>query len=159
MEDFERRLLAAQGYCELSMHDDALTELDALDAEWRARPEALEMRTLVLMQAKRWKEASQSSQRLCKAAPESGAGWVHLAFCLHEMGYSAEARATLLAGPASLKQEPVFFYNLACYECQLGNLDGARTLLEKSFEMDKKYREFARTDPDLAPLRPTSPSP
>ena len=138
------------------MHDDALAELDALDADWRDRPEALEMRTLVLMQAKRWKKAAKVSQHLCKAAPENGAGWVHLAFCLHEMGYSSEARATLLAGPAALKAEPVFFYNLACYECQLGNLAAARTFLDKSFELDKKYREFARTDPDLAPLRQDS---
>jgi hypothetical protein len=34
----------------------------------------------------------------------------------------------------------------------LGDIDEARKLLAQSFALDGKYREFARTDPDLAPL-------
>jgi tetratricopeptide (TPR) repeat protein len=102
---------------------------------------------------KKWREALNLSRQLCGAAPDSGAGFVHSSFCLHELGRTAEAKRTLLAGAAALENEPVFFYNLACYECALGNLGAAREHLERSIEMDKKYREFAETDPDLAPLR------
>jgi hypothetical protein len=51
-----------------------------------------------------------------------------------------------------LHDEPTFHYNLACYECRLGHLDLARIHLEKSIELDKNFREFAKSDPDLAPL-------
>ena len=59
----------------------------------------------------------------------------------------------LLQGPSTLHQEATYHYNLACYECALGQLALARAHLEKSFEIDKKFREFAKTDPDLKPLR------
>jgi hypothetical protein len=55
----------------------------------------------------------------------------------------------LLSGPASLKAEATYHYNLACYEAALGNLDQARAHLDVSFAMDKKLRDHARTDPDL----------
>jgi len=58
----------------------------------------------------------------------------------------------LLGGPEALRAEPTFHYNLACYECVLGHLDLARMHLEKSIQLDTKYRDFARGDPDLAPL-------
>jgi hypothetical protein len=87
------------------------------------------------------------------AAPESGAGFVHTAFCLHELGQTAAAKSTLLAGESALRNEAVFFYNLACYECALGEIQPAREHLERSFALDEKYREFAEADPDLAPLR------
>ena len=153
MEDFQRKLLAAQGYTELGMLGDALAEVDTLDESMRERPEVLEMRTLILMRASRWPEALETARALCSTAPENGAGWVHTAFCLHEMGDSALARDTMLAAPPALRAEPVYYYNLACYECALGHIEPACAHLLRSFAMDKKYREFARQDPDLEPLR------
>lgn len=153
MQDFERRISAAQGYSELGMPREALTELDGLDARTRDRPEILEMRLLILVQEKRWKPALAAGRRLCKAAPENGAGFIHVAFCLHELGRTDEAKTTLLAGPASLMDEPTYHYNLACYECALGNLESAQAHLETSFGMDAKFRDFAQADPDLLPLR------
>lgn len=135
------------------MFEDALAELDALDPVSQHRPEILEMRTLILMRLKRWKPALDCSRQLCLAAPGNGAGFVHTAFCLHELGHTEEAKTALLAGESALENEPVFFYNLACYECALGEIQPAREHLERSFALDKKYREFAKADPDLAPLR------
>lgn len=153
MEDFQRILLAAQGFAELGMLADALAELETLDAAQRQRPEVLEMRTLLLMRSRRWPQALEAARALCTGAPDNGAGWVHAAFCLHELGQTALARDTMLAAPPALRDEPVFHYNLACYECALGDTESARAHLAHSFAMDKKYREFARHDPDLEPLR------
>jgi len=153
IEGHERILLAAQGYSELGMFDDALAEIDSLPEEVTQHATVVEMRTVILMQARRWKPALAASRALCRAAPEKTSGFIHAAFCLHELGRTIEARDTLLAGPQVLHAEPTFHYNLACYECALGNLDIARMHLEKSFELDKKFRDFARSDPDLAPLR------
>ncbi len=151
--DEQRTLLAAQGYCELGMFEDALNELDSLPEEVRGSPSTIELRVVILMQAKRWKNALTASRELCRKDPLRPTGFIHAAYCLHELGRSADARDFLLNGPDSLHREPTFHYNLACYECQLGQLDVARAHLEKSIELDKQFRDFAKTDPDLAALR------
>jgi tetratricopeptide (TPR) repeat protein len=153
IEGHERTLLAAQGYCELGMFDDALEELESLPTELMQHSAVVELRTVVLMQARRWKLALTASRSLCRVAPEKSTGFIHAAFCLHELGRTDEARDTLLAGPEALHTEPTYHYNLACYECALGNLDLARLHLEKSIELDKKFKDFAKNDPDLAALR------
>jgi len=153
IEGHERTLLAAQGYSELSMFDDAIAELDSLPAPAVKNAAVLEMRTVILMQAKRWKQALTASRALCKAEPEKACGFIHAAFCLHEIGRTEEARDFLINGPDALHADPTFHYNLACYECALGNLALARLHLDKSIELDKKFRDFARSDPDLAALR------
>jgi predicted Zn-dependent protease len=152
-EDQERKLLAAQGYSELDMHDDALDEIGSLPADAQREPPALEIRLIVLMHAHRWGEAIAAGRALSEAAPDRNAGYIHTAFCLHETGLTTEARELLLAGPESLHNEPTYHYNLACYECRLGNPDLARLHLEKCFALDKKFRDFAKTDPDLAALK------
>jgi len=153
LDGHERSLLAAQGYAELSMYDDALAELDSLPAEALKTAEALELRTVILMQAKRWQEALAVGRELCLTEPKKSGGFIHTAFCLHELGRTIEARDCLLDGPPSLHSEATFHYNLACYECALGHLDLARLHLDKSFAMDKKMRDLAKRDPDLAALR------
>jgi predicted Zn-dependent protease len=153
IESHERTLTAAQGYCELGMFDEALEELESLPTDCWEDPTVVEMRTVILMQARRWKLALTASRLLCRVASEKTSGFIHAAFCLHELGRTMEAREVLLSGPDGLHSEPVFHYNLACYECALGNLDVARLHLDKSFALDKKYREYAKSDPDLAALR------
>jgi predicted Zn-dependent protease len=153
MERHEKTLLAAHGYAELGMFDDALAELETLPPEARGAVLAVEMRVAILMQAKRWRDALGVSEMLCKLDPARSSGFIHAAFCLHELGRTADARDTLLKGPATLHAEATFHYNLACYECALGQLGLARAHLEKSFTLDRKFREFAKTDPDLKPLR------
>lgn len=153
MEDFERKIQAAQGYSELGMTDEALEELDSIAPPHCERPDFMEMRLLILLHAHRWKEALTAARKLCKAAPASSAGYIHSAFCLHELGRTEEAKSLLLSGPPALLDEPTYHYNLACYECALDNLESAQAHLETTFAMDRKFREFAKTDPDLVKLR------
>jgi tetratricopeptide (TPR) repeat protein len=110
------------------------------------------MRLIVLMQAQRWKDALESGQQLIEAAPERNIGYIHTAYCLHELGRTREARTVLRDGPRTLETEAVYHYNLACYDCCLGDHDGARAHLDRSIQLDKKFRDYAKTDPDLAPL-------
>lgn len=156
IEGYEKTLLAAQGYCELGMIEDALAELAELPVEVQGDPVALELRLVILMQARRWKAALAVGRALCAAAPHKAGGFIHSAFCLHELGQTDAARDLLLNGPEILHAEAIFHYNLACYECRLGNLDVARAHLDRSFQLDKKYRDFARTDADLEALHPLS---
>lgn len=149
----QRLLVAAQGYSELGLPELALAELDLIPDDVQKNTLVVETRLAVLMQAKRHKEALPVARRLCELAPERTAGYIHLAFCLHETGNTGAARDLLLSGPSELKAEATYYYNLACYEAVLGNLDEARAHLDVSFAMDKKLRDYAHTDPDLAQLR------
>ena len=153
MEEFEKNITAAQGYSELGMHEDAIAELDAINPEYSAKPDVLEIRLLVLMHARRWKEALTASRKLCKANPDAASDFIHAAFCLHELGRTQDAKSLLVSGPPSLLKEPTYHYNLACYEARLGNYPEAHAHLETSFAMDRKFREFAKNDSDLEPIR------
>ena len=148
----QRLLVAAQGYSELGLPELALDELDLLPEEVRKSPLGMESRLSVLMQAKRWKSALVTGRELCRIAPDKTAGYIHSAFCLHELGKSREALDLLSSGPAALKSEPTYHYNLACYSAALGNIEEARAHLNVSFAMDKSLKDFARTDPDLKAL-------
>ncbi|MDX2081526.1 MAG: hypothetical protein SFU53_12155 [Terrimicrobiaceae bacterium] len=145
----ERSLLATQGYIELEMLAEALQELDSLPATDRDREEVLQLRLFILMRGRVWAEALKVCDRLRELHPDCTTGYIHGAFCLHEMGRTAEARDLLLAGPSSLTREATYHYNLGCYDAVLGNRESAHEHLKISFELDKKFREIAKYDPDL----------
>ena len=152
MEDFQKRILAAQGYHELGLWREAWRELDGLSDEAQYRHEVLEMRILILINEHKWREALALSRQLAEVAPEEEGGWVHSAYCLHELGRTREAIQALLSAPPSLREKAIYHYNFACYSCVLGQIDAAREALLRSFALDKRYRDFARADSDLEPL-------
>jgi Flp pilus assembly protein TadD len=152
---FERQLRAACGYAELGMVTDSIAELNAIGPEHQDRPEVLQLRLHHLMRKKQWTRALAVSRRLCRVAPEASAGFLHAGFCLHQIGRTLEAKRLLLKGPTALLKEPIYYYNMGCYEVLLGNLEDAQVHLHISFKMDASFRELAKKDPDLAPLHDT----
>lgn len=140
---------AAQGYLELGMTDEALAELERVPGADRAHWDVEQLRVYILMRARRWADALQACEGLRARRPDLSLGYIHGAFCLHELGRTAEAMKLLMEGPASLLREPVYFYNLGCYHAVLGNPEEAQNCLQMSFNMDGKFREIARYDPDL----------
>lgn len=136
------------------MTRESIAELNAMDSFSQNRPEVLQLRLHHLMRDKRWSTALRVSQKLCRAAPHCSAGFLHAGFCLHELGKTAQAKALLLRGPAALLKEPIYYYNMGCYEALLGNVKDARVNLETSFEMDETFRELAKKDPDLKSVQP-----
>lgn len=151
--EVERTLQAAQGYYELGMLEDAWEELDSIPEGCRNEAEVLHVRVMLLLKEERWDGALRTSLELCGLKPADSAGFIHAAFCLHELGRTAEARQTLLDGPASLQAEPTYFYNLACYAARLGEIPDAEQLLARACALDPKLGELARRDPDLEALR------
>ena len=94
----QRLFVAAQGYSELGLPELALAELDLLPDEVRQSPVGVESRLSVMMQAKRWKTALGLGRELCQIAPDKTAGYIHAAFCLHELGQSRAALDLLASG-------------------------------------------------------------
>jgi tetratricopeptide (TPR) repeat protein len=148
----DRRISAAQGYLELGLHEDALAELEKLPAMIQRQADALDVYVLYHMHLQQWEQALQHARELCTVAPEHPGGYIHAAYCLHELGRTGDAAICLEKGPRALKKQAVYYYNLGCYYTRLGNLPKAVRLLEKSFEMDDSLRKTAQHDPDLLPL-------
>ncbi len=136
------------------MTRESVAELNALPARQQKRPEVLQLRLHHLIEKERWPSALRISQQLCRVAPSSGTGFLHAAYCLHQLGKTAQARKLLVRGPLALLKEPIYYYNLGCYDALLGDLHDAREHLLISFRMDAKLRELARKDPDLEILHP-----
>jgi tetratricopeptide (TPR) repeat protein len=154
MTETERRILAAQGYVELALYTEAREELAALSEAAMERVDVQEILLLCLMAESRWADALALTLRLCEMEPEEPGGFIHAAFCLHELGRTDEAVDMLSRGPAALRSKPVFYYNMGCYHACLGDMEKALKLLRQSFEMDGSLRAVARKDPDLDVLRP-----
>jgi predicted Zn-dependent protease len=140
------------GYLALGMYLDANDELENLPTALKAHPTVLSARLELLIEMKRWEDGAILGQSLFKLWPDACEHYVRTAFCLHEMKQTKEARKTLLCGPEALRSQAVYFYNLACYEAQLGNIAEAKRQLAICFEMDKAYKAESLDDPDLAPL-------
>lgn len=147
--DDDPRLLAAQGYLELDMPGDARRELEAVEESTKDCSNYLIILLQILMKEESWQESLAVSLLLTKKEPDLPAGYIHTAFCLHELGRTSEAYDVLSSASDDLKKEPVFFYNMACYLAVLGEHDEAQTYLEASFEMNSDLEELAKTDPDL----------
>ncbi|MGZ5503073.1 MAG: TPR end-of-group domain-containing protein [Chthoniobacterales bacterium] len=134
------------------MTRESLAELDAIETRCQKRPEVLQLRLHHLMKRKSWTSALRVSQLLCRVAPECGTGFLHAGFCLHQLGKTAQAKELLIKGPVALLKEPIYYYNMGCYEALLGNVDDAEENLKISFKMDSSFRELAKKDPDLKAL-------
>lgn len=154
MNELERRILAAQGYVELGMHEEARAELSLLPQSAMERVDVIELSVLCHMGDQQWAEALVLTQKLCALEPGEPGGFIHAAYCLHELGRTTEALDLLARGPAALRTKPVYYYNLGCYWACLGEDEKALHLLRQSFEMDGSLRSHARKDPDLDRLRP-----
>lgn len=143
------QFVAASGYFELGMWADAWKCIDEMSDDERMHPRTLRLKAQLHIAAEAFSEGLAVCRQLCDVAPDDPAGYIHGAYCLHEIGETEEARELLLNGPETLREEPIFFYNLGCYEARLGETDSACAWLLRSFQMNSALRQHARRDPDL----------
>jgi tetratricopeptide (TPR) repeat protein len=153
MNPHDRSILAAQGYLELGMYQEVWRELNSLPAEMLSRGDVMEVFVLSLMGEKRWEDALALARRLREKQPTEPGGFIHEAYCLHELGRTKDALDLLVNGPPSLQERAVFFYNVGCYHARLGDFTNALVMLERSFEMDATLKKSARRDPDLVDVK------
>jgi tetratricopeptide (TPR) repeat protein len=64
-----------------------------------------------------------------------------------------EAKRILAEGFELHPESPSLFYELACVEAVAGDLDAARTALDRAIELEPELEKVAATDEDLAALR------
>lgn len=151
--DDQNWLEKIRGYIDLGMLDDASREIDRLPPRQSGTPDVEELQIIIMLDREEYESALSLSENLCTLFPEHPAGFVQGAYCLHAQGKTQEAIDHLQSGPETLREEPVYFYNLACYEVALGRTQAAQTWLKESFSMDNANRKKAIEDPDLVSLR------
>ena len=149
----EGRLQVVHGYYELGMLEDAWEELREIEKSFPATPAILLTKILLHVKAKQWEDALELSGHLRHMEPNSGAGYIHGAYCLHELGRTIEALDLLDSAPDALRDEAIYHYNKGCYQAAIGDRDSALTCLERSFVLDEELVKVARKDPDLAELQ------
>ncbi len=135
------------------MPEDATAELDALSPEHQDMIEVVILRMEILRVTKKWDEGTLLGQRALAKHADCGALYLITAYAMRRHAGLAPAKELLLSGEAVLAEDAMFHFNIACYECQLGNLEAAKSRLERAFTLDAKYRRIAREDPDLESLR------
>jgi hypothetical protein len=92
------------------------------------------------------------SRTLAQRDPDSVQWTVSWAYATRRADCLKSARLILVNAVERLPDVAVFHFNLACYECQLGQLDEAKSRLQRNFEINSAYRLKALEDEDLEPL-------
>ncbi len=148
-----KRLAYALGYIELGLLREARRELARLSVEERERPEALAVLIELAMAEDDWAQVIRLAPRVVEVAASVERPWIAWAYALREIGAVEEARTVLLRGQTLIESPtPLVDYNLACYDCLLGDPERARKRLRRVFRSDPAWREQAATDPDLRGL-------
>jgi predicted Zn-dependent protease len=148
-------LKAAVGWLELGSPEEARRELEAIDPEHGEHPDVLEVWWPILVEEKDWTAALAAAEKLVARAPEREVGWVQQSFALHELQRTSEAYERLVQVADRFVEAYVIPYNLACYQCRMGNRGAAMKWLKRAVKIAdaKTIRAMAQNDPDLAPLR------
>lgn len=149
---------AALGWLGLNSPADARAELDGIAPAKQSHPAVLETRWLICVHEKNWREALAVAARELQVAPAGSSGWLHRAYALRRVagGGLTQAWDALLPAAEKFSTEPVIAFNLACYACQLNQLDDARAWLQRAIKAGGKdaIEKMALADEDLKPLWP-----
>jgi len=149
-------VLAALGWLELGDSAEARTELAHVRPAEQEHPDVLELRWSIAAQEERWEEALQAAQALLRQVPDRSSGWLHQAYALRRVpeGGLQKAWDALLPAFEKFPKEPIIPFNLACYACQMRQLDTARDWLKRAMAIggEEEIRRMALNDADLEPL-------
>jgi Flp pilus assembly protein TadD len=148
-----RQLSYAEGYLALGLKAEAAEALSEIDEVERAAIPVVAMSLAVHTEREDWKRAAEVGAVLCDREPQVAGFWIQWAYAVRRSASIVEARAILVRGLALHPREAVFYFNLACYEAQIGNLDDARSFLATACGLDPECVEMGKTDSDLEPLR------
>lgn len=148
---------AAIGWIELGNYLEAGEELDKISHQHKSHPAVLNIRYAIYAAAKKWGEAAAIATALVEMQPKDPGHWLNLAYAARRkpQGSLAEAKSILEKAAQLFPREPTLFFNLACYDSQLGNLPEAKRWWDCAIETGDKeeLEQMMMGDPDLDPLR------
>lgn len=149
MNTTEQRIRAAEGYLYLMLFEEAMSELESLPRDAAENEAVMELKIVILQGLTRWQEARELAESLAVKSPGEPGWWILWAYSLRRERSVEAAREVLLQAVLLHPKEAMIVYNLACYDCVMGNEESARQLLQTAFLMDEGLKETARHDSDL----------
>lgn len=155
-------LRAAEGWLGLGDWKSAEEELEGLAPQLQAHPIVLKLRWEICVSGKQWDAGVEIGRKLVEAAPLESFGWVNRSYALRRASGGGLQPAYDALKPAADQLEDLeqVTFNLACYACQLGNLDDARQWWARCVSTalrhnrSKQVKKAALAEPDLQPLWP-----
>jgi lipopolysaccharide biosynthesis regulator YciM len=150
---FQRRLLAASGFAELSLFQEAVQELEELPDASKELPAVLAVWLEVYQHWQKWSEAESVAAHLVEMEPQEPNWPIARAYAIRRGRGLAFAHEVLLQASEEFPDCGTIQFNLACYAAQLGQLDEARRRLCRAIEIDKAFSAMAKIDPDLESIR------
>lgn len=154
MDEFQKRFEAVQGYLELGMHDEALSELADLERETGPRFEVLALRMTVLRDARQWDAMREVAALIRRLRPEQAETWIWLADATRHSVSLEAAREILTEAEKSFPENPHIKFQIGCYHCRLGELDPAERYVRAAIALDRRWNRIARGDDDVRELWP-----
>jgi len=149
-------LSAAIGWLGLGNVAEAGAELKKIAPQFHSHPDVFAVQFDIHAAAGKWEAAAKIAGTLTRLEPEEPGAWVSLAYATRRKtgGGIPQARAILIQAQRTFPKETIIAYNLACYDCQLDNLDAAKAWLDKAYTLGDvhKIKHMALQDPDLKPL-------
>lgn len=149
----EKMFMSADGYLDLQMYDEAREELQRLPVEYRKHCMYLWMMNRLSSETGDWETAARVSRSLCEMHPDRVDTWVSYAYAVRRHENILSAHTILLQAIERFDEDAIIPYNLACYECQLGNNEKAKKYLKRAISLDNSYRTLALEDEDLETLK------
>jgi Flp pilus assembly protein TadD len=148
----------AQGWLGLGNWREARDDIQRISSESRAHPDVLETTREIFAQAGKWDMAAETASAVVTLKPQEPQSWIALAYATRrKTGGSLEAARNILTkAHIEFPKEPLIAYNLACYECQLGNKTAATQWLQNACATGqaRQIKSMALDDHDLEPLWP-----
>src|SRR4051812_25298986 len=121
MEPYESHIVAAEGYVELGMHIDANHELEQLEPEDRILPAVIAIRIEIYRALEKWELMQTVAKMLALHEPGKVQWTVDWAYATRRCDSIDAARLILLEAVERIPTAAILHYNLACYECLLGD--------------------------------------
>lgn len=110
------------------------------------------VRMEVYRAVQKWDAMQTIARRLAKYDPNDVNWTVSWAYATRRAESLQAAQSILLEAVERLPNTAIFHYNLACYECQLGQIEVAKARLSHAFKLDQSFRLLALDDDDLRPI-------
>ena len=143
---------AAVGYTQLGMFLEANEQLENIDPFNRVVPEVLALRVDIYGGLQKWDLMGEIAGLLCEF-DQTNVRWpICYAYATRRGEGLKAARNSLLNALPKFPREGIIYYNLACYDCQLGQIHSAKQYLKQAFGIDSNWRSEALDDEDLKPL-------
>lgn len=131
-------LQAAVGWLTLGNSEEARREFNRLAQPYETHPDYLHVRCRLLIVDREWPAALLVGQQQIDLAPERPHGWLHHAYCLHELNRTQEAFRILRRAVRRFPKHHLITFNLACYCCHLARFREALMWVNRTVELVEK---------------------